>query len=199
MSRRSDATRRQIGPGLLATGLGIAVEVSDLQGTLVEVAAWSAVGLGLLLILIGGLRLRALGRCSKKPRRSKRGARRSLSTELRRVGNDILDFVSAREAGAPTVPPATTMLRHPLKASRERQAQLAAVHDYDDDTLSLYDQRFARRVLRMVHVLIDERLIGRNEENQLVTPGSVADVEAVGRRLLALSRPSARSRRRSAA
>jgi hypothetical protein len=169
-------TLRRWGWGLFSLALGIAVEVSGVRGLLAAELAWAAVFAGLFLLWLAWWRGRP-GRTTRGAARGKRSP--PLDRVVTLLGRKILAFLYARDVGAPGWDSSESTLRHPVRASKVRRALRA----YEQDTMSMYRQRFAPDVRRALRQLIGAH-VGRNEAHDLLYPRNVHETEAVGHRLV---------------
>jgi hypothetical protein len=193
-------TRRAtgIGSGLIAMTLGIAVESSGLRGTAVEIAAWCAVGLGVVLLVATGI-VAMMARVGTDAARPPSGDEATeVCCELERLGSEILQFIDRRAAEAPaTGPDAEAPVWHPLRVSRERRTHSRAMRHYDEDTMSLFHGSFGSDLRTVVGELLQRGRIGRNEARTLVTARAVPELEPLGLRLLELGNANRRESRRA--
>jgi hypothetical protein len=181
---------RRLGWGVFSLALGIAVQVSGIEGLLAAELAWTAVVVGVVLVVLSWLRPGGRRRsASRRP-----GNRESrLDRSLRRLGREILVFLHAREVEAPGWDSSASTLRHPLRASRVSRALRA----YEDDTMAMYREKFAPRVRDVVGRMVGDHL-GRNEARTLVAARTVLEAEATGRRLIEIGEGITSRKRRAA-
>src|SRR3954453_20894526 len=97
MGRKAAAASLQLGAGLASTSVGIAIAASGIDGLALAIISWSAVAVGLGLMLGGWTSLHR-----KKPRSRRR--RRGLRNRLDALGHEIVVFARDREAQAPPPP-----------------------------------------------------------------------------------------------
>jgi hypothetical protein len=174
----------QIGVGVISAALGIAVAASGIGRTVVAVITWVVVAVGVGLVIAGSLRLRA-----RRRRRAAVSAAPSeprLADRLINLGTRITAFKQDRDAQAPPPASAESHLLHPFRAARVRHAEAVSLAAYNDDTLSLYDQRFKREAWILVRELLIAGGVGENEAEALVNAEHVEDIEWIGLRLTEL-------------
>ena len=180
----------QIGAGIVSTAIGIAVEVSHVQGVLAGSLAWGAVGFGVILIVIGLARSAGAG----PEARDDDPEPPTLNAELADCAARILAFMRERDLVAPLPPRPESRLRHPIRATRASQE----VREHNADTLSLYRQQFSPEVRALVRDLVSDARIGEHEARALRNPRDSGGIERVGVRFSELADRASR-RPRSAA
>lgn len=179
---------RQAGWGLFSLALGIAVQVSGFEGLLVAGVAWTAVLVGVVLLVLSLLRHRGRRRSSAaKTRRREPPLERSLE----RLGREILAFIYARDVDAPGWESSESTLRHPVRAARVMRELRA----YEADTMIIYRQTFTTDVRRLVHAMVGVH-VGRNEARDLMAARTIAEAEATGQRLIEIGEGIASKRRK---
>lgn len=189
----------RLGGPLFLAALGIALEVNDVHSHAVQTGAWAAVIGGAFLLVTGSLA--AWHRCvlRRHAARQRRGALRRHSGHLVGLGKSILKFKHDRDALAPTLSNAdVSSLRHPVKAARARQAHAAALHEHEEDTLTLYERRFSAEVRSAVSELLYQGQLGRHEAHALIGPQSSAMIERIGLQLVELGRRHGRGETQAA-
>lgn len=70
--------------------------------------------------------------------------------------------------------------------SRFRHADAVDAAAYDEDTLGMYNQSFAREVRIVTRDLLIVGGVGKNEARALSRPQSAHDIESIGLRLVEL-------------
>lgn len=183
---RQESLRRRltlVGTGLISTTLGIAVQASELEGQLITVGAWSAVGCGVLATGVGA----AIPLFRRSAPVASAAAVPQLATRLGALGTRIIQFKHDRDAGRPATPPFRLWaIVHPLRAIHDQQAHHASERAYDADTMSLYRSRFGVEVRAMVKELVEQEVIGSNEALTLLRPANPWEVERIGNQLISL-------------
>jgi len=179
---------RQAGWGLFSLALGIAFQVSGVEGLVVAAVAWSAVLVGVVLLALSLLRHRR-----RRPSSPAKTRRREppLERSLERLGREILAFIYARDVDAPGWESSESTLRHPVRAARIMRELRA----YEADTMILYRQTFTTDVRRLAHAMVGVH-VGRNEARDLVAARTVSDAEEAGQRLIEIGEGIAARRRK---
>lgn len=175
----------ELGTGLAAAVLGIALSASGVAGLATALVAWATFGGGTFLAVKGAWRLRV----RRPDRRHSQLAHPvpPLATRLGQTGTAILGFKRERDAQAPLPNPVGSRIRHPIRASRVLRADAIAALAHDRDTLSLYFRLFGPAVRILVRDLLAVGLVGANEARSLTEPLNTGRIEAIGTRLLELS------------
>jgi hypothetical protein len=170
--------------------LGIAVELSGIEGALAAVLAWVAVAAGIafvLLSLVAGHPRATRRSCVKRIRPV------PLDRRLVQVGNKIIRYKHERDADAPGSDGSSLLLK-PFRVTRE----IRESREYEQDTLSIYRERFAPRVRGLVSDLLGSE-VGQHEARLLLTPTESDDIEWIGRRLVKAGEDIQRGSRRQVA
>jgi hypothetical protein len=179
---------RQAGWGLFSLALGIAFQVSGVEGLVVAVVAWTAVLVGVALLALSWLRHRGRRHSlSAKTRRREPPLERSLE----RLGREIIAFIYTRDVDAPGWESSESTLRHPVRAARVMRELRA----YEADTMVIYRQTFTTDLRRLVHAMVGVH-VGRNEARDLLTARTVLEAEATAQRLIQIGQGIASRRRK---
>jgi hypothetical protein len=179
---------RQAGWGLFSLALGIAFQVSGVQGLIVAGVAWTAVMVGVVLLALSWLRHRRRRRSSSAKRRRREPP---LERSLELLGREILAFIYARDVDAPGWESSESTLRHPVRAARV----VRELRAYEADTMIIYRRRFTAEIRRLVRAMIGVQ-VGRNEARDLVAARTVCEAEATGQRLIEIGEGIASRRRK---
>ncbi len=179
---------RQAGWGLFSLALGIAFQVSGIEGPVVAAVAWTAVFVGVALLALSWLGRR--GRRSPSSAKTKR-REPPLERALEHLGREILAFLYARDVDAPGWESSESTLRHPVRAARVMRELRA----YEADTMVIYHQTFTADLRRLVHATVGVQ-VGRNEARALVAARNVPEAEVTGQRLIQIGEKIASKRRK---
>ena len=173
-----------LGSGLASTAIGIALAASKVEGVVLEVISWGAVGTGLVLAAIGLIGVHAHRRRS---RAEDPMPATSLDDRAAACGRRIVEFSDDRAAAMPRAgPSAVDSIRHPMRSWAERNDLTAARDAYDRDTVVIYDRRFGSEVRNLIEDLLDANRIAENEAQLLLYPQDAEGIKLIGRRLIEL-------------
>lgn len=179
-NRRSLSSR---GGSLIAVALGIAVDVTDVGGQEVQVAAWAAVALGLAIQIV-----RAAQWVRRRFGPTPKGADVDIGLQTQVLGERVLDFIADRQAHVPRrTPLLESRLRHPLRTTRRRASYAASVRAFDRDTVDLYFRVHGADVASVLADLREHRVVAEHETQMLLAPESPADIRTLGLRLIDLA------------
>lgn len=149
---------------ILSVALGTALQASGVGGPVASVAAWSVVVLLTVFLLFQHART---GRGE--------GSLSDLALRTRRMGHSLVDFGRVRRASAPR------QMGHRWWFGRSHSRR-----EYEDDTMSLFRERFGEPLLKVVDDLRRTGLIGLAEARRLTAPSTPDAIERVGHRLIEL-------------
>lgn len=161
----------------LPIAIGAAIQVSGFGGTLAVLIAWGTVAVVLLTLAAHLLWRRRLS------------AAEDAACRTRKLGHELVSFAQTRRVVAPLPQPPPSSAQRILSAFRNNGDPAGRELAYDTDTMSLYVERFADRVVAVIHTLRGNGRIAAAEAQAIIVPACPAEIESLGHRLIELGYP----------
>jgi hypothetical protein len=165
---------RELTIAALSIAVGAAIQVSGFGGTTAVLIAWASVAM-ILIGIAGSFFFRRQGQVTTE----------DAALQASRLGRELVHFVQTREAIAPSTGEPARSFRM-FKSLHRSRPERASRESFDHDTMDIFQQRFAERVIDVTHNLRSVGRIGAGEYQNLVSPQHPTAIEVLGRRLIEL-------------
>ena len=170
---------RKVAIAALPIAISSALQVSGFGGAPVAIAAWGVVVLVCLALLLTS---------------RKATSEEELGQLATKLGRELVSFVDQRIATCPSQSDDRQGIGRVFGAMRGDHARRRRFQQsYDADTMALYQEHFADRVIAVVHRLRTAGRLGAGETEALVPPARPAAIDVLGRRLIDLGYSSSGS------
>jgi len=171
----SELPWKRFATGALPIAISAGIQASGLAGTVVSVMAWGIAAAVVLYLLFDAMGDPGSGEDD-------------VGHDARVLGKELIDFSQTRQ----TIAPSTQRDGRPFAGSGllgfrpPRRPESTA---FEADTMSLFNERFGDRVVRVIDKLREAGRLGVREAQILISPSGPTGIEALGQRLIELGYP----------